>query len=201
MVLLKRVIFVAPLVLLCLLGSCTTTKFNSVWKDTSYEGYIKSVMVVGIAERADVRKFFEREFAKQFKECGVDAIASVDAVTSEEELTEDVILAAAREQGTDMILVTHILSRGSTTSYHLPEHVTAFNAYYHWAYAYVHGPLYYAQGSHSVLLATNLYETKTEKLIWSVTTKTLDVHESKFEIIKSKSKGVIKNLRKNKLLP
>ena len=201
MVLLKRVIFVAPLFFLLLSGSCTTTKFNSVWKDTSYEGYIKSVMVVGVAERADVRKFFEREFAKQFKECGVDAIASVDEVTSEKEFTEDAILAAAREQETDMILVTHILSRGETTSYHLPEHATAFNTYYHWAYAYVHGPLYYAQGAQSVLLATNLYETKTEKLIWSATTKTVDVHQSKFEIIKSKSKGVIKNLRKNKLLP
>ena len=157
-------------------------------------------MVVGIAERLDIRKFFEREFVRHFKECGVDAIASVDAITSEEELTEDAVLAAAREQGTEMILVTHILSRGEKTSYHLPEHATAFNTYYHWAYAYVHGPLYYAQGSQNVLLATNLYETETEKLIWSVTTKTVDVHESKYKIIKSKSKGVIKNLRKNKLL-
>ena len=157
-------------------------------------------MVVGVAERPDVRKFFEREFVRQFKECGVVAIASVDASDSEKELTEEVILAAAREQGTDMILVTHLLSIGSTASYHLPKHATNFHTYYHWAYAYVHGPQYYTQGSQNVLLATNLYETETENLIWSVTTKTIDVHESKFKIIKSKSKGVIKNLRKNKLL-
>ena len=200
MVLVKKAFFVAPLVFLVLLSSCTTTKFKSVWKDKSYDGYIKSVMVVGVAERLDVRRFFEREFAKQLKECGVDSIASVDAITSVKELTEEAILTAAREQGTDMILVTHLLSIGATSSYHLPKHATKFHTYYHWAYAYVHGPTYYAQGSQNVLLATNLYETKTEKLIWSVTTKTIDVHESKFKIIKSKSKGVIKNLRKNKLL-
>ena len=201
MVIVKRIFFVVPFVILVLLSSCTTTKFQSVWKDESYDGYIKSIMVVGVAERFDVRQFFEREFAKQFKERGVDAIASVDAGASEEELTEDVILAAAREKGKEMILVTHLLSIGATASYHLPKHATTFHTYYHWAYAYVHGPVYYAQGSQNVLLTTNLYETKTEKLIWSVTTKTIDVHESKFKIIKSKSKGVIKNLRKNKLLP
>lgn len=196
----KRVFFVTSLVCLVLLNSCTTTKFQSVWKDEGYKRHIESIMVVGVAERLDIRKFFEREFVKQFKECGVNAIASVDASTSEKELTEDVILAAAREQGTDMILVTHLLSIGATASYHLPKHATNFHTYYHWAYAYVHGPQYYTQSSQSVLLATNLYETETEKLIWSVTTKTIDVHESKFKIIKSKSKGVIKNLRKNKLL-
>jgi len=196
----KSMFFLALFILLVLFGSCTTTKFKSAWKDTGYKGYIESVMVVGVAERLDIRQFFEREFVRQFKERGVDAIASVDVTPSEKEITEDVILSAAREQEADMILVTHLLSSGGTTSYHLPKHSINFHGYYDWAYAYVHGPSYYTQGSQSVLLATNLYETKTEKLIWSVTTQTVDVHESKFKIIKSKSKGAIKNLRKNNLL-
>lgn len=196
----KSIFFVVLFVSLVLLSSCTTTKFKSVWKDTSYKGYIESVMVVGVAERLDIRQFFEREFVRQFKERGVNAIASVDVIASEKEITEDVILSAAQEQGADMILVTHLLSIGGTTSYHLPKHPTNFHGYYDWAYAYVHGPSYYTQGSQSVLLATNLYETKTEKLIWSVTTKTVDIHESKFKIIKSKSRGAIKNLHKNNLI-
>ena len=61
MVSVKRNVFVAPLVFLVLLSSCTTTKFKSVWKDESYDGHIKSIMVVGVAERLDIRKFFERD--------------------------------------------------------------------------------------------------------------------------------------------
>lgn len=196
----KKMLCAFPFILFLMLSSCTTTKFESVWKDTSYRGHIESIMVVGVAERLDIRKFFESEFARQFKEHGVNAIASVNVTPSEKELTEDVILTTARKQGADMILVTHLLSIGGTTSYQLPKHASRFDTYYDWAYAYVNGPLYYTQGSKSVLLATNLYETKTETLIWSVTTKTVDVHESKFKIIKSKSKTVMKKLRKDKLL-
>ena len=180
--------------------SCTTTQFKSVWKESTYSGRLNSVLVVGISERNDIRTFFEKEFAKQFNQLNTKAIASVDIIPSDKELHEDTILAAAREQGINTILVTHLVSLGGTSSYHIPDHAVRFHGYYHWASAYVHGPLYYAQGSQTVVLATNIYEVKTEELIWSARTKTLDVHESKYRIITSKSSSVIKRLRKEKLI-
>lgn len=196
----KKFIFCASFAFLLLLASCTTTKLKSVWKDNTYDGYINNIMVVGIFERLEIRKFFEREFVKQFKNLDTKAIASADAIPPEEELNENVILGEARKQGTDMIMVTHLISIDEKSAFHPQRNLGGFNSYYHWAYAYVHGPRYYTQGTLTVYLTSNLYETKTEKLIWSGTSKTMDVHESKYNIVKSLSKVVIKSLSDNKLL-
>ena len=180
--------------------SCTTTQFMSVSKESTYEGHLNSVLVVGIAERHDIRTFFEKEFTKQFNNLNTKAVASVDIIPAGKDLNEDTVLAAAREQGIDTILVTHLISLGATSAYHFPDHAIRFHSYCHWAFAYVNGPLYYAQGSQTVVLATNIYEVKTEELIWSAKTKTIDVHESKYKIITSKSTSVIKRLRQEKLI-
>ena len=193
-------LFGGTLFFLVISFSCTTTQFKSVWKESTYDGLLNSVLVVGIAERHDIRTFFEKEFAKQFNNFNTKAVASVDIFSSEKELNEDTVLAAAREQGVDTILVTHLVSLGTTSAYHVPDHADKFHSYYSWAFTYVNGPLYYAQGSQTVVLATNIYEVKTEELIWSARTKTIDVHESKYKIITSKSSSVIKRLRKDKLI-
>ena len=97
-------------VFLLLLFSCATTKLKSVWKDNTYDGYINNIMVVGVAARHEVRRFFEKEFVKQFKEVGVEAMTSVEAIPSEDKLEADVILAEVRKRGIDMIMVTHLVS-------------------------------------------------------------------------------------------
>ena len=180
--------------------ACTTTQFKSVWKEETYDGQLNSILVVGLAERNDIRRFFEKEFAKLFNDRGTRAMASAVIIPPEQELNEETVLAAAREHGLEIILVTHLISLGTKTTYRIPTNEAKFNTYYDWAFAYVNGPSYYAQGSTNVVMATNIYEVKTEELIWSARTKTIDVHQSKYEIIKSKSTSVIKRLGKDRLL-
>jgi hypothetical protein len=50
-----------------------------------------------------------------------------------------------------------------------------------------------------VRLKSNLYETSTEKLIWSVSSETIDAHTVD-ELVESLSKVVMKNLRQDKLI-
>ena len=105
-----------------------------------------------------------------------------------------------------MILVTHLIGVENKEVYHPPKthavpsrgYHNRFNSYYPRVYEYVHEPGYYTQHK-NVNLETNLYETRTEKLIWSVTSETLDPG-SVNSIIESLSNEVIKNLRKNNLL-
>ncbi len=180
--------------------ACTTTQFKSVWKQDTFDGQLNSILVVGVAERNDIRIFFEKEFAKLFNDRGTRAMASAVIIPPEQELNEDAVLAAAREHGLKTILVTHLISIGTKTAYRIPTNAARFNTYYDWAFAYVNGPNYYAQGSTNVVMATNIYEVKTEELIWSARTKTIDVHQSKYKIIKSKSSSVIRRLQKDSLL-
>ena len=200
------------LLLLSSLTSCTTTKLTSVWRDPAYASYIESIMVVAVTENTRDRLIFESEFVEEFKKIGVEALASVDTTPQDQETDENDILAEARKQGVTTILVTHLIGVDEKSVYHPPKTYAAprpayvapgpysgrFHTYYPRVYDYVHEPGYYTQHK-SVNLESNLYETGTEKLIWSVTSETLDP-QSVNKVIESLSAVVIKNLRKNKLL-
>lgn len=200
----KKYFFVGTtFILLLLLFSCTTTKLKSVWKDTTYNGYINSIMVVALAERYEIRKFFEREFVKQFKKLGVEAIASVDAIPEEKEVNANIILAEARNRGIAMIMVTHLVSFDDKSVDSSASSSSIFHTYYRNVSIYIARPGYYAQGikrTQGVTLTTKLYETKAEKLVWSVTSKTLEPDLSEYNIVKSLSKVIIESLYDNTLL-
>jgi hypothetical protein len=200
----KRKYFVGvSCVLLLLLFSCSTTKLKSVWKDNTFDEYMTNIMVVAVAERLDIRKFFEKEFVKQFKEVGVEAMPSVEAIPSEDKLEADVILAEVRKHGIDIIMVTQLVSFEDESIDPTGESGGIFHTYYRNVSIYVFGPGYYDSGiqrTQSLTLVTKIYEAKTEKLIWSVTSKTLDHNLSEYNIVKSLSKVIINSLRDNKLL-
>jgi hypothetical protein len=212
MVLTKRVLLSITFIMVFSITACTSTKLTSVWKDTTYDGYIESILVVAVTENVRNRLIFESEFVKEFKKVGIEALASVDATPQDEESSENDILTEARKQAVNTILVTHLISVDEKSVYHPPKTYAAsrpayttprtyhgrFHTYYPRVYEYVHEPGYYTQQK-SVNLETNLYETETEKLIWSVTSETLDP-QSVNKIIESLSTVVIKNLQKNKLL-
>ena len=186
--------------------SCTGTKLTSVWKDNTYEGYIDTLMVVAVTENSRNRLIFEREFVEEFNKTGIEAVASIDVIPPEETANENAILTAAQKRGISMIMVTHLIGIEEKEVYHPPKTYTVpsrgyygrFNSYYPRVYEYVHQPGYYSKHK-SVNLETNLYETPTQKLIWSVTSETLDP-KSVNTIIESLSKVVIKDLREQKLL-
>ena len=73
-------------------AACTTTQFKSVWKEETFDGPLNNILVVGVAERNDIRRFFEKEFAKLFNDRGTKAMASTVIIPSEKELNEDYFL-------------------------------------------------------------------------------------------------------------
>jgi hypothetical protein len=200
------IIFNTLVVFLLSLTSCTSTKLTSVWKDNTHEGYIDTLMVVAVTENSRNRLIFEREFVEELNKTGIKAIASIDVIPPEKAAHEGAILTAAQKREISMIMVTHLIGVKDEEVYHPPKTRTVprggyygrFNSYYPRVYEYVHEPGYYTKHK-SVNLETNLYETKTQKLLWSVTSATLDP-ESVNTIIESLSKVVIKNLRKHNLL-
>ena len=131
MVFVKKVFIVIPFVFLVLLSSCTTTKLKSVWKDTTFDESITNIMVDGVAPRHDVRKFFEKEFVKQFKKVGVEAMTSVEAIPSEDQLKANVILAEVRKRGIEMIMVTHLVSLDDESIDPTGASGGIFQTYYH----------------------------------------------------------------------
>ncbi len=196
---------------LALLSSCaTTTKLISSWKDDNYAGgHIKSIMIVGVSKDKNNRTLFERVFVEQFKRKGVEAVASIDILSKDEEPGKDAIKGAAEKLGIETVMVTHLVSVDKdvevipATYEYVPVHrYDQLGAYYTQTYARQVAPAY-AIDITTVQLESNIYETKTEKLIWSAQSRTISEAfegEAKYEIIKNVTKSLVKRLRKNGLL-
>lgn len=188
------------------LTSCGPTKLTGVWKDSAYTGgYLKSVMVVGVAENLRNRKMFEQFFAEQFQHNGVKAFASSDVISEDKKLDKDTIRGFAEKLGVDAVLVTHLAGVDekeeyipSTYNYVPSPHYHNLGRHYPAVYGSVHEPGYYVTHKY-VRLENNLYETRTEKLIWSSASETINP-ASVNETVESLCKVVMKSLRDHHLL-
>ncbi|UCG14000.1 MAG: hypothetical protein JSU72_05885 [Deltaproteobacteria bacterium] len=199
----------STIVFLSFLLSCTgaSTKLTSVWKDSTYEGgFLNSVMVVGVSDNFQDRKMFEDVFTKRLKSNGMRAVASNVAISSDDQLNRDNIKRSAEKLGIDAVLVTHLISVEEKTVYRPPPtnplppepYYNNLSSYYPVVSEYTHYPGYYSKHKY-VRLESNLYETATEKLIWSVKSETVETATVK-QTIDSLCTAVMKNLRQNKLI-
>ncbi len=182
-----------------ILTSCATTKLTGVYKDSTYTGgSLSSVLVVGVAENLRNRKMFEQFFAEQFKNNGVEAFSSADVIPSDKKLDKNTIKNLAEKLGADAVLVTHLEAVEEKGEYIPDAYNQNLGRHYSRVYGHVHDPGYYVTHQY-VRLENNLYEIKTEKLIWSSSSETINP-ESANEVIESLCKVVMKNLRANGLI-
>jgi hypothetical protein len=179
---------------------------TSTWKDKDYAGgNFKSIMIVGAAEKLTSRITFEDAFVKQFTSIGMDAFSSFPITSPNKAVDKNTIKAAAKKQGVAAVLVTHLIRVEKKDVYVPPiSHPVPYGSryqfenYYRSVIDYVHVPGYTTQQEY-VTLESNLFETRTEKMIWSATSETFEPKSLK-EVIDSLSKVVIKSLREYQLI-
>ena len=150
-----------------LLTGCSQTKVTSVWVDQEYEGDgIDDVFVVGVTKDGGLRRIFEDEFVTLFKQSGVKAISSYRLLPDEDLRDEKKLDSKVIESGSDTILMTRILDIRKDTQYIPPDYVYTggWHGYYNRAYMVSPG---HTVEYETAVLETNLYDLKTDKLIWS----------------------------------
>lgn len=201
----KFVLTILVTISVFVLIACAPTKLTEVYKDSAYTGgTLKSIMVVGVADNLRKRKMFEEFFVEQFLINGVNAFSSVAVIPLKKELNKDTIKGQAEKLGVDAVLVTHLAGVEEKEDYVLPTQTFIpgpqghLGRHYTRVYGYVHEPGYYVTHKY-VRLENNLYEIKTEKLIWSSSSETINP-ESANEVIESLCKVVMKSLRDNGLI-
>ena len=183
--------------------ACAGTKLTHTWVDVTYRGKpVSDILVIGVTHKKDNRQSFEDKFVAQLKVSGVEAVSSSDVIPipPDLELKKEDILNAVNKFKNDAVIITHLVGVKEKESYTPPERNQGdYYAYYGWAYGDTHKPGYYR--THTLVrLATQLYDVKTEKLIWSGESESLDIGSTN-EIIDDVIEVLIKDLKKNKLLP
>lgn len=189
--------------ILVLVTGCTTTTPVSEWRDPAYQGGpVNNILVIGVTRLATERRLFEDEFVSELGKLKVNAVASHTIMDTEKKISKESVVAAIQGKNIDAVLVTHLVGVDTRESYTPPSYRPAFYGgyygYYSHAFSYVYEPGYYTR--YKVLqLETRLYEVKSEKMIWSTLSETIDPNNAA-KVAKSKIGSVIGQLQKQKLL-
>jgi hypothetical protein len=167
------------------LSGCATPKaeLTSVWKDQAYQGgYFKKVLVISAARKEAIRNFSEDEFVRQLKGHGTDAIASYTMIPFEKMMDKAVVAEKIKGLGIEGILVTRVLYM-LTAAPPLPKQPN-WHEFYSDSLGYeqgVSGPRISA-GKTVARIEMNLYETRTEKPVWTASSDVPVKDEPKEEI-------------------
>jgi hypothetical protein len=158
-------------------AACATTQLNAVWKDPAYQSRPAKIMVIGMAKDPLRRRIFEDEFVAQLKTHGTDAIASYTVLPDSQQGDQGVIAAKVKESGADTILITRLISKKTVktyvppTPYLPPPYYGSWPDYYGYGYSNMYAPGYVAKDEFAII-ETNLYEAKSDKLVWAASSET-----------------------------
>lgn len=196
----RKTVFTALVAVLTL--SCGGTQITKSSVDRDRIGKpVSDILVIVVADKPENRASFERKFVQHLQAAGVEAVSSTEAIPMPPnlKLEKDVILKAVAKYETDAVIVTFLSGIEEKDTYVNTGRVyQGYYDYYGFAYGYVHDTGFY-RGVTTVKLRTNLYDVKTEKLIWSGESKSTDVASVK-QLTDEVIPLVVNELQKNKLL-
>jgi hypothetical protein len=198
--------------ILFMLTGCATTEFTSVWKDESFKGHPRKLMVIGMAKKPVLRRVFEDEFVRQLKNAGTDAVASYKVISTEKLPDEQVIAAKMREVQADAVLITRLVDKKVVRTYvpgrmdypmgfwydRYPAYYGTWPSYYSYGSSFMYSPGYVAEDQYA-LMETCLYAADGGNLIWSATSETM-INRSDQKMIKSFIEAMVDKLQEQGLL-
>ncbi len=180
-----------------LIVSCagTGTEVTQKQVDDTYKGQpVSSILVIAITGNEHNRRTYEKKFVARLKSIGVDAFASEEALPMppDLQLKKETILNAVAQYENDAVIITQLVGKEKEDVY------TRGRAERVGFFSYARDPGF-SSTTTTVRLETNLYDSKTGKLIWSGQSKTMS-KDSTDQIINEVIKAVINNWQKNKII-
>ena len=173
--------------------SCASTKVTGEWKDPNLTTkQFKKIMVMGIAKQPQNRRFYEDEFVRQLKAKGVMAISSHTLISHENMWDRATIVQTLGSMEFDSVIITRVVDMKSRQQYY---DVNMYD-YYNRSYRYrVRG----STEQQKFVIESNLYDAKTEKLVFSLSSNTY-AQENIKKRLGTYIETVLNKLVKNNLL-
>jgi hypothetical protein len=192
-----------------LITACSSTKLSLVYMDEAYNGGpVWDILIIGVTDEEGVRRSFENRFVGELTAVGVEAVSSFDLynIPEDKKLEKEDILRVIDEQENNAVIITRLIG---VDRKEVLEPIVIFphwedRGYYNYYYNYYNHAFDHAYGgvyrTHTfVKLETNLYNAKTEELIWSGRSKTWNP-KSDAKLLDEVIKTVIKDLEKKGLI-
>jgi hypothetical protein len=183
----KKSIYFFYLLLIVLAVSCgTTTDITGSYKqpemkDTNY----KKVFVAALTDNAYAKQAVESSLAKMLTAKGAATLKSIDKLPPNfakvaEQKDREMLLEKLREDNCDAIMTVALIDAKDEKRYvpgneaYFPMgygYYGGFGSYYAYGYNNFYSPGYYTDDK-IYYLEVNLYDAKSEKLVWSAQSKT-----------------------------
>lgn len=174
------------------------------WKAKDYHKQLAKVLVIGLTKKQGLRRAFEDTLASKLRAKGVDAVPSIGIVhlghTLDRQTVKADIEAAVKKRHFDNVLVTHLINVHHQTTYIPPGDYPKYSFYgtIMTVYSSVYTPGYLVNST-VVSLQTDLYDTVSEKMVWSMTSQSFDPKTAQ-DIINTLSDYIVKGLAQNHLM-
>ena len=195
----SRYLFSTFVLALLLLPSCATTQLTSVWRDEAYQVQPRKILVIGILKTPGNRRILEDEMVKQLKARGTDAVAGYTVLPEQIEANRETIAATMNEIGADAVLISRPVDKKSVTTYVPGTPQMGYPGYAGgWHSYYTYSPGYVVQDEYAVA-ETNLYDLKTDKLIWTAVSETW-INDKNEGLIRSFAKVIVDSLAGQKVI-
>jgi hypothetical protein len=186
-----------------LFASCTTTTvMTDVWKDKAYQGKPQKILVIMVAKFPDTRNLFEDRFVGELNNRGNNTFQSYSIIPFEQLREKELVKSKIKSSDADTVLIARLVDTKTIESYNPGMIYVVPDSYYDWwgYYAVVFADYGYTGDVRVAYIETNIYDVKTEKLIWSGHSKTERTYGEqelitafiKLMIKKMESAGIIK---------
>ena len=167
---LRLLVIVAGLVL----SACSTISITNQWRDPSWPGPPAShVVVVGISRSDAMRHIFEDTFSQQLQAAGIQAAPSytqIPAGTTGAIGLRDLV----KSSGAQAVLVTRVQRVEQRVS--VTPSGPMYGGFYGW-YGGAWASVPDVQQYDVVTLETSVWDPRSEKLIWTVTTQGIGIND------------------------
>ena len=179
---------------------CSQTTVSGIWKKSDYIGKpFASILVVGLTGDLHNKILWENVMADKLRQSGIKTvITTVGTFPDNKKVNENEIIDYVKENGVEGVLVTRLVDTKKEEVYYPPTggyyggpygYYNRFNNYYSHAYDTISSPGY-TKTLTTVLLETNLYESDTKELIWSMSSDTFEPRSIN-QLVDSVSKRVL----------
>jgi len=190
------------------LQGCGGTKVKGVWKKSDFSGGpFQNILVVGLTKDQSNKSIWEDIMASQLRQSGVNVITSAASFPGDTDISKDEIIDYVLKNNIDGVLVTRLVNIVEEKAYYPPSggysgryygsryrYYNNFGSYYDTAYRPGHTETFT-----TVILETNLYDTKTQDLVWNMASDTFDP-ASVNKLAQSVSEKVVKALQEDNLI-
>lgn len=189
------------LVAVILFTACLATKVISTWKDPSYQGSPKKILVYAVLKSPMLRRIMEDEFVAHFKYRGINAVPGYGVFPGEELVTKEVLKEKLKAEGFDTLLLSRVTGTRTEATFapnYQPAYYGSYQGYYSNGYSEAYSSRYMVEDSYATT-ETSLFDVASEKMIWSGAGDTW-ISDREQKLIKDYVSLMMEAMRESKLV-